>query len=137
MWAYALACDTTVILLDEEPNHNDLNSEIRRAIETDGDAPITDFHIRPVGVAKLAAIIFITAHEPQTGTEKCAKWASRLWNCVRRTGDCVLFIVNPFSPTRGGAQLPYPKKVSAPMHGNKCWIERPAGYDHSGGHREF
>jgi cation diffusion facilitator family transporter len=65
-WAYALVRDTTVILLDKEPAHCDLNSEIRRAIELDGDALITDLHIWQVGVERFAAIISVAAHEPKS-----------------------------------------------------------------------
>ena len=58
--------DTNVILLDKEPEHSDLNSEIRKAIERDGDALITDLHIWQVGMRKFAAIISIAAREPKS-----------------------------------------------------------------------
>ncbi len=65
-WAYCLMRDTNVILLDKEPEHSDLNSEIRKAIEGDGDARITDLHIWQVGMRKFAAIISVAAHEPKS-----------------------------------------------------------------------
>jgi Co/Zn/Cd efflux system component len=65
-WAYGLVRDTNVILLDKEPETSDLNSEIRKAIEADGDSVITDLHIWQVGVKKFAAIISVVAHEPKT-----------------------------------------------------------------------
>jgi len=65
-WAFSLMRDTNVILLDKEPEHSDLNSEIRKAIERDGDALITDLHIWQVGMRKFAAIISIAAREPKS-----------------------------------------------------------------------
>jgi cation diffusion facilitator family transporter len=65
-WAYMLVRDTSGILLDEEPESSDLNEEIRKAIEADGDAVISDLHIWQVGVGKFAAIISVVAHEPRT-----------------------------------------------------------------------
>ena len=56
-WAYSLLRDTNVILLDKEPEGSDLNEEIRKSIEADGDSVITDLHIWQVGVQKFAAII--------------------------------------------------------------------------------
>ena len=64
-WAYALVRDTNAILLDKEPETSDLNLEIRKAIEADGDARITDLHIWQVGVNKFAAIISVVAHAPK------------------------------------------------------------------------
>jgi cation diffusion facilitator family transporter len=65
-WAYGLVRDTNVILLDKEPETSDLNGEIRKAIEADGDSVITDLHIWQVGLKKFAAIISVVAHEPKT-----------------------------------------------------------------------
>ena len=65
-WAYALMRDTNVILLDKEPEQSDLNLEIRKAIERDGDALITDLHIWQVGMRKFAAIISVAAREPKS-----------------------------------------------------------------------
>jgi cation diffusion facilitator family transporter len=65
-WAWRLMRDTNVILLDKEPEHSDLNSEIRKAIERDGDALITDLHIWQVGMRKFAAIISVAARQPKS-----------------------------------------------------------------------
>jgi cation diffusion facilitator family transporter len=65
-WAYGLVRDTNVILLDKEPEESDLNDEIRKAIQADGDSVITDLHIWQVGVRKFAAIISVVAHEPKS-----------------------------------------------------------------------
>jgi cation diffusion facilitator family transporter len=65
-WAYGLVRDTNVILLDREPESSDLNAEIRRAIESDGDTVIADLHIWQVGANKFAAIISIVAHQARS-----------------------------------------------------------------------
>ena len=65
-WAWRLMRDTNVILLDKEPEHSDLSSEIHKAIEWDGDALITDLHIWQVGMRKFAAIISVAARQPKT-----------------------------------------------------------------------
>jgi len=68
-WSYTLVRDTHVILLDKEPESTDLNQEIRRAIETDGDTRIADLHIWQVGAHKFAAIISLVAHNPKSPAE--------------------------------------------------------------------
>ena len=65
-WAYTLVRDTNVILLDKQPEHTDLDVEIRKAIETDPDTVITDLHIWQVGVNKFAAIISLVTHDPKS-----------------------------------------------------------------------
>jgi cation diffusion facilitator family transporter len=65
-WAYGLIRQTQIILLDKEPEDSDLNREIRKAIESDGDAVITDLHIWQVGPNKFAAIISLAAHQPKS-----------------------------------------------------------------------
>ncbi len=65
-WAYGLVRDTNVILLDREPENSDLNLEVHKAIESDGDTFITDLHIWQIGVNKFAAIISVVAHEPRS-----------------------------------------------------------------------
>lgn len=65
-WAYTLVRQTNVVLLDKEPHDSDLNEEIHKAIENDGDTKITDLHIWQLGVHKFAAIISVVAHEPKT-----------------------------------------------------------------------
>ena len=64
-WAWSLLRQTTVILLDQEPEESDLNGEIRKALESDADAVIADLHIWQVGMNKFAAIISLVAHEPK------------------------------------------------------------------------
>jgi len=65
-WAYSLVRQTTIILLDKEPEASDLNYEIRKAIESDSDTVIADLHIWQVGMNKFAAIISLVAHEPKS-----------------------------------------------------------------------
>lgn len=65
-WAYSLVRQTNIILLDKEPHDSDLNEEIHKAIEGDGDSRIADLHIWQLGVHKFAAIISVVAHEPKT-----------------------------------------------------------------------
>jgi cation diffusion facilitator family transporter len=65
-WAYGLIQQTQVILLDKEPEDSDLNQEIRKSIESDGDSVITDLHIWQVGSNKFAAIISLVAHHPKS-----------------------------------------------------------------------
>jgi cation diffusion facilitator family transporter len=65
-WAYGLIRQTQIILLDKEPEDSDLNQEIRRSIESDGDSVITDLHIWQVGSNKFAAIISLVAHQPKS-----------------------------------------------------------------------
>ncbi|MGD1085106.1 MAG: CDF family Co(II)/Ni(II) efflux transporter DmeF [Verrucomicrobiota bacterium] len=65
-WAYGLIGQTQTILLDKEPEDSDLNQEIRKSIESDGDAVITDLHIWQVGANKFAAIISLAAHQPKS-----------------------------------------------------------------------
>src|SRR5216117_91693 len=64
-WAYTLLRDTSGILLDRTPASSDLPSEIRRAVESDGDSIVTDLHVWQVGAGKFAAIVSIVAHEPR------------------------------------------------------------------------
>jgi cation diffusion facilitator family transporter len=65
-WARGLLRQTQIILLDKEPEDSDLNQEIRKAIESDGDSVITDLHIWQVGLNKFAAIISLVAHQPKS-----------------------------------------------------------------------
>jgi len=65
-WARGLIQQTQIILLDKEPEDCDLNHEIRKAIESDGDSLITDLHIWQVGSNKFAAIISVVAHHPKS-----------------------------------------------------------------------
>ena len=64
-WAWALLRDTSTILLDRTPE-TDLNDEIRRAVERDDGAVVTDLHVWQVGVGQFSAIVSIAAREPRT-----------------------------------------------------------------------
>jgi cation diffusion facilitator family transporter len=66
IWGYGLLRDTSGILLDRTPDSSDLPDEIRRAVENDGDAQISDLHIWQVGAGKFAAIVSIVGHAPKT-----------------------------------------------------------------------
>lgn len=66
VWAYGLLRDTGGILLDCTPGYSDLGDEIRNAVESDGDAHISDLHIWQVSSGKFAAIVSIVAHLPKT-----------------------------------------------------------------------
>ncbi len=65
-WAYTLLRDTGTVLLDVTPESSDLPTEIRRAVESDGDSVVTDLHIWQVSSGKFAAIVSIVAHEPKS-----------------------------------------------------------------------
>jgi cation diffusion facilitator family transporter len=64
-WSWGLLRDTSAILLDRTPE-TDLEGEIRKAVEADGDAAITDLHVWQVGVGQFYAIISIAARRPRT-----------------------------------------------------------------------
>ena len=65
-WAYNLLRDTSGILLDRTPATSDLPSEIRRAVESDGDSIVTDLHVWQVGAGKFAAMVSVCAHQPRS-----------------------------------------------------------------------
>lgn len=64
VWAIGLIRQTSGILLDRTPEASDLPEEIRRAIESDGDAIVTDLHVWQVAAGKFAAIVGIVADQP-------------------------------------------------------------------------
>lgn len=66
VWAYGLLRDTGGILLDRTPSSSDLTDEICRAVESDGDAHVSDLHIWQVNSGKFAAIVSIVAHLPKS-----------------------------------------------------------------------
>jgi cation diffusion facilitator family transporter len=68
-WAYNLLRDTSGILLDRTPATSDLPSEIRRAVEADGDSIVTDLHVWQVGAGKFAGIVSVVAHEAKTSED--------------------------------------------------------------------
>jgi cation diffusion facilitator family transporter len=65
VWAYGLIRLSSGILLDRTPESSDLPEEIRRAVESDGDALISDLHVWQVAAGKFAAIVCIVAHDPK------------------------------------------------------------------------
>jgi cation diffusion facilitator family transporter len=64
-WSWGLLRDTSAILLDRTPG-NDLEEEIRKAVESDPDTAVADLHVWPVGVGRYSAIVSILAKEPRT-----------------------------------------------------------------------
>lgn len=65
VWAFGLIRDTSGILLDRTPESSDLPDEIRKSVESGGDARIADLHIWQVGVGQFAAIVSIVAKNPR------------------------------------------------------------------------
>ena len=64
-WAWSLLRDTSAILLDRTPEDSDLTAEIRRAVEADKGASVTDLHVWQVGVGQYSAIVSIKAKDPR------------------------------------------------------------------------
>jgi len=64
-WAYTLLRDTGGILLDKTPDSSDLPAEIRRAVEQEGDARITDLHVWQVAPGRFAAIVTVAGGSPR------------------------------------------------------------------------
>ncbi|HUP30121.1 MAG TPA: CDF family Co(II)/Ni(II) efflux transporter DmeF [Usitatibacter sp.] len=62
-WARGLLADSARVLLDREMDAP-VVGEIRRAIESDGDAEIADLHVWRVGRASYAAVVTVVAHQP-------------------------------------------------------------------------
>jgi cation diffusion facilitator family transporter len=68
-WAWSLIQQTQIILLDKEPIDTDLQKAIRKTIESDGSAVITDLHIWQLSSKKFAAIISLNASQPKSPQE--------------------------------------------------------------------
>jgi cation diffusion facilitator family transporter len=66
VWARGLLRDTSGILLDRTPDSSDLPSEIRRAVESDGDSIVSDLHVWQVSPGRFSGIVSVVAHDPQT-----------------------------------------------------------------------
>ena len=64
-WARGLIADSARVLLDREMDAP-VVEEIRRVVETDGDAQIADLHVWRVGRDSYAAVIAIVAEKPLT-----------------------------------------------------------------------
>ena len=62
-WARSLIADSARALLDREMD-SPVVEQIRRAIQSDGDAEIADLHVWRVGRASHAAVVTVVAKEP-------------------------------------------------------------------------
>ena len=62
-WSKGLLRDSARVLLDREMD-NPVVEDIRRAIQSDGDAEIADLHVWRVGRASHAAVITVVADDP-------------------------------------------------------------------------
>lgn len=67
-WAKGLLTDSARVLLDREMD-SPVVSELRRAIQSDGDAEISDLHVWRVGRASYAAVVTVVADVPRTPAE--------------------------------------------------------------------
>jgi len=75
-WSYGLIRDTSGVLLDREMDAP-LVEEIRRTIESGGDARISDLHLWRVGRRKYACTLAIVANQPQTAEQYKALLSSQ------------------------------------------------------------
>lgn len=64
-WSYGLLRTTALVLLDRQAPQN-LQDELRAAIEADGDSRVTDLHIWAIGPGIYAAQLALVAHNPET-----------------------------------------------------------------------
>ena len=64
-WSWSLLRQTGLILLDHESDA-ELRREIFEAVESDGDAKITDLHLWQIGLGQFSAIVAIAARAPLT-----------------------------------------------------------------------
>lgn len=62
-WSWGLIKDTAAVLVDATPDRA-LIEQIRAAIESDGDAKISDLHLWRVGPGRYAAIVSLIAASP-------------------------------------------------------------------------
>jgi cation diffusion facilitator family transporter len=62
-WSKGLIADSARVLLDREMD-SPIVLEIRKAIESDGDAEIADLHVWRVGRASHAAVVTVVAEQP-------------------------------------------------------------------------
>ncbi|HET7728623.1 MAG TPA: CDF family Co(II)/Ni(II) efflux transporter DmeF [Usitatibacter sp.] len=62
-WAKGLIADSARVLLDREMDVP-LVADIRRAVQSDGDAEIADLHVWRVGRSSYAAVLTVVAHRP-------------------------------------------------------------------------
>jgi cation diffusion facilitator family transporter len=66
-WSKGLIGDSSRVLLDREMDAP-VVEQIRRAVQSDGDAEISDLHVWRVGRASYAAVITVVAERPLTPT---------------------------------------------------------------------
>jgi cation diffusion facilitator family transporter len=64
-WSKGLLAQSARVLLDREMD-SPVASQVRAAIESDGDAAIADLHVWRIGRAHHACIVTIVAREPLT-----------------------------------------------------------------------
>ena len=62
-WAIGLLRQSSTVLLDREMDHP-LAEQIRRELESDGDAKVCDLHVWRVGRDKFAAVASVVADVP-------------------------------------------------------------------------
>ncbi|MGZ5032612.1 MAG: CDF family Co(II)/Ni(II) efflux transporter DmeF [Usitatibacter sp.] len=67
-WSKGLLLDSARVLLDREMD-SPVVSRIRAAIQSDGDAEISDLHVWRVGRASYAAVVTVVADRPRTPAE--------------------------------------------------------------------
>jgi cation diffusion facilitator family transporter len=63
-WSWGLMRDTAAVLLDRVPDR-DLAEAMRDAIESDGEARVSDLHLWQVGPGRHAAIVALVAERPE------------------------------------------------------------------------
>lgn len=68
-WTRALLGETGGILLDHETS-DELSDEVRKAVESDGDAQISDLHVWKIAQDRYACIIAVITHK-ETSSEAC------------------------------------------------------------------
>ncbi|MDH5265700.1 MAG: cation transporter, partial [Betaproteobacteria bacterium] len=64
-WSKGLLAQSARVLLDREMD-SPVASQVRHAIESDGDAEIADLHVWRVGRARYACIVAVVASKPLT-----------------------------------------------------------------------
>lgn len=64
-WSWGLIKDSGGVLLDRVPEGGDVEAQVRKTIEIDGDR-ITDLHIWQVGPGHFSVIVSIASNAPQT-----------------------------------------------------------------------
>jgi cation diffusion facilitator family transporter len=67
-WSLSLVRDTSTVLLDREMD-NPVATEIREAVESDGDSRLTDLHLLRVGLGQYAVFASIVSHTGRTTAE--------------------------------------------------------------------